>query len=230
MSSGFDIGVIVSSLPYLFKTGMVFTLKLTGLAMVIGLALGIILALMRLSSFRLLSVFAAAYVNLIRSIPLLLVIFWCYFLLPYVAAWMIGSNEPVAIGAFVSSVITFALFEAAYYSEIIRAGIGSVPRSQVFASQAIGMTYAQTMSYVVLPQAILRMAPVLLTQTIILFQDVSLVYILSITDFFGAASKIAQRDHRMVEMYVFVALVYFVICFIASRIVKTLQSRLAAYH
>lgn len=227
MFSNFDFDVIIRSMPYLFKTGMVFTLKLTAMAMICGLIMGIVLALMRMSRFRTISFIAASYVNLIRSIPLLLVIFWFYFLMPYIAAWAIGSDQPVHIGAFLSSVITFSMFEAAYYCEIIRAGIQSIPRGQTMASRAIGLNYYQTMRYIILPQALVGMIPVLLTQTIILFQDASLVYILSITDFFGAASKVAQRDGRMVEMYLFVAFVYFVMCFGLSRAIKALEYRIA---
>jgi glutamate/aspartate transport system permease protein len=97
----------------------------------------------------------------------------------------------------------------------------------VQAAQAVGMTYLQTMGYIVLPQAFRNMLPVLLTQTIVLFQDTSLVYVLSITDFLGAASKIAQRDGRLVEMYLFAALIYFVISFAASLLVRRLQRRVA---
>src|SRR5205814_5047567 len=125
------------------------------------------------------------------------------------------------------SIITFPVFEAAYFAEIMRAGIQSIPRGQVSAAQALGMTYLQTMGYVVLPQAFRNMIPILLTQTIILFQDTSLVYVLSITDFLGAASKIAQRDGRLVEMYLFAALVYFIMSFTLSYIVKILQQKVA---
>jgi glutamate/aspartate transport system permease protein len=170
---------------------------------------------------------ATGYVNLIRSIPLVLVIFWFYFLVPYIGAWVIGAKEPIMVGAFSSSLITFILFEAAYYCEIMRAGIQSIPRGQVSAGYALGMNYWQTMGNVVLPQAFRNMIPVLLTQTIVLFQDVSLVYVLSITDFVGAASKVAQRDGRLVEMYLFVAIVYFVICYALSMLVKRLQLRVA---
>jgi len=156
-----------------------------------------------------------------------LVIFWFYFLVPYIGAWIIGANEPIRVGAFTSSLITFILFEAAYYCEIMRAGIQSIPRGQVWAGQALGMNYWQTMGNIVLPQAFRNMIPVLLTQTIVLFQDVSLVYVLSITDFVGAASKVAQRDGRLVEMYLFVALVYFVLCFGLSSLVKRLQQKVA---
>jgi glutamate/aspartate transport system permease protein len=227
MFSNFDFDVIERSWVYLFKTGMVFTLELTGLAMVGGIVIGTLLAMMRLSKFRALSMVATGYVNLIRSIPLVLVIFWFYFLVPYIGAWIIGAKEPIMVGAFSSSLITFILFEAAYYCEIMRAGIQSISRGQVAAGYALGMNYWQTMGNVVLPQAFRNMIPVLLTQTIVLFQDVSLVYVLSITDFVGAASKVAQRDGRLVEMYLFVALVYFVLCYGLSLLVKRLQQRVA---
>ena len=223
----FDFGVIERSLGYLFREGMTFTLTLTGLAAVGGIIFGTLLAMMRLSSHKWLSLPATGYVNLMRSIPLLLVIFWFYFLVPYIGAWILGSPRPIQVGAFASSLITFTMFEAAYYSEIMRAGIQSVSRGQVWAGYALGLDYWQTMAKVVLPQAFRNMIPILLTQTIILFQDTSLVYVLSITDFLGAASKIAQRDGRLVEMYLFAALVYFVICFVGSQLVKRLQTRIA---
>lgn len=227
MFANFDVDVIERSWQYLFFTGMSFTVQLTVLAMLGGLVLGTLLAMMRLSRFSFISVPAAAYVNLIRSVPLVLVIFWFYFLVPYIGAWIAGADQPVRVGAFASSLITFTLFEAAYYCEIMRAGIQSVPKGQTAAAYALGMTYRQTMAYIVLPQAFRNMLPVLLTQTIVLFQDVSLVYVLSITDFVGAASKVAQRDGRLVEMYLFVAVVYFVLCFTMSLLVKRLQRNVA---
>ena len=227
MFASFDWDVIQRSLPYLFKEGMTFTLTLTALAMFCGIIFGTLLAMMRLSSFKVLSYVAGAYVNLMRSVPLVLVIFWFYFLVPYIGAWILQQNEPIKVGAFLSSVITFTMFEAAYYCEIMRAGIQSIPRGQVWAGYALGLNYWQTMGNVVLPQAFRNMMPVLLTQTIILFQDTSLVYVLSITDFLGAASKVAQRDGRLVEMYLFVAVVYFVISYMLSYFVKRLQVRIA---
>ena len=227
MFANFDFDVIERSWVYLFKTGMAFTLELTGFAMVGGILIGTLLAMMRLSKFKTLAMVATGYVNLIRSIPLVLVIFWFYFLVPYIGAWIIGAKEPIMVGAFSSSLITFILFEAAYYCEIMRAGIQSISRGQVSAGYALGMNYWQTMGNVVLPQAFRNMIPVLLTQTIVLFQDVSLVYVLSITDFVGAASKVAQRDGRLVEMYLFVAVVYFVLCYGLSMLVKKLQQRVA---
>jgi len=227
MFTGFDFDVIARSAPYLFKEGMAFTLTLTAMAMTGGIVFGTLLAMMRLSSLKWLNVPAAAYVNLMRSVPLVLVIFWFYFLVPYIGAWAIGAKEPIQVGAFWSSVITFTLFEAAYYAEIMRAGIQSVPRGQVSAGQALGLNYWQHTGYIVLPQAFRNMLPVLLTQTIILFQDTSLVYVISITDFLGAAAKIAQRDGRLVEMYLFMAAVYFIISFSLSLLVKHLQQRIA---
>ena len=227
MLAGFDFDVIQRSVWYLFRQGMSFTLTLTVLAMSGGLIFGTLLALMRLSAFAPLSMLAAGYVNLVRSIPLVLVIFWFFFLVPYIAAWVVGAPQPIPVGAFWSAVITFTMFEGAYYCEIMRAGIQSIPRGQVAAAEALGLDYWQTMGHVVLPQAFRNMLPVLLTQTIILFQDTSLVYVISATDFLGAAAKIANRDYRLVEMYTFVALIYFIISFALSYLVRRLQQRIA---
>ena len=227
MLGQFDFGVIERNLPYLLKVGMTFTLTLTAMVVVGGVIFGTLLAMMRLSSIKPLSIVATSYINLMRSVPLVLVIFWFYFLVPYIGAWIIGADRPVQVGAFLSSVITFTMFEAAYYAEIMRAGIQSVPRGQVSAGYALGLNYWQTMGKIVLPQAFRNMVPILLTQTIVMFQDTSLVYVLSITDFLGAASKVAERDGRLVEMYLFVALVYFVMCIAGSYLVRRLQRRIA---
>jgi len=227
MFSGYDFDVIQRSLPYLFREGMTFTVTLTLIAMSGGIVFGTALAMMRLSSFRPLSIVSGAYVNLMRSVPLVLVIFWFFFLVPYIGAWVIGAKEPIRVGAFWSAAITFTLFEAAYYCEIMRAGIQSIARGQVWSGYALGLDYWQTMGHIVLPQAFRNMVPVLLTQTIILFQDTSLVYVISATDFLGAASKIANRDYRLVEMYTFVAVVYFIVSYTLSRLVRRLQDRIA---
>ncbi|HEU5178453.1 MAG TPA: amino acid ABC transporter permease [Burkholderiales bacterium] len=227
MFSGYDFDVIERSLGYLFKEGMVFTLTLTALAMTGGIIFGTLLAMMRLSAFKPLSALAGGYVNLMRSLPLVLVIFWFFFLVPYIGGWISGSNQPVKVGAWMSAVITFTMFEAAYYCEIMRAGIQSIARGQVWSGYALGLNYWQTMGYIVLPQAFRNMIPVLLTQTIILFQDTSLVYVISATDFLGAAVKVANRDYRLIEMYTFVAVVYFVVSYSLSLLVKRLQDRIA---
>jgi glutamate/aspartate transport system permease protein len=221
-----DFSVVQASLPYLWK-GMQYTLQLTAISAVGGLFFGTLLALARLSSMKPLSLAAAGYVNLMRSIPLILVIFWFFFLVPMIVQGITGAERPPQIGAERTAIITFIMFEAAYFCEIMRAGIQSIPRGQVHSAYALGLTYGQAMRLVILPQAFRNMLPVLLTQTIILFQDTSLVYVISATDFVGAASKIAQRDSRLVEMYLFVAVVYFVICFALSYSVKRLQLKIA---
>lgn len=226
MFQNFDTGVIARSMSYLFIDGMTFTIKLTLMAMTGGLLVGTALALMRVSGNKVTSNIAAAYVNLVRAVPLVLVIFWFYFLVPYIGAWLTGSSTPIRVGAFASSLTTFVMFEAAYYCEIMRAGILSVPSGQSYAARALGMREGQIMALIIIPQAVRNMLPVLLTQTIILFQDVSLVYVISITDFVGAASNVAQRNGRPIEMYVFVAAVYFVISFGMSRMVGQLQRRI----
>jgi glutamate/aspartate transport system permease protein len=227
MFANFDYDVIVRSLPYLFYQGMTFTLLLTALATAGGIVIGTLLALMRLSDIPFLTVPAAVYVNLMRSVPFVLMIFWFYFLVPYIGQWVTLSSQPIKVGAFASCLVTFTLFEAAFFCEIMRAGIQSIPRGQFAAAQALGMTYPTVMGYIVLPQAFRNMVPVLLTQTIILFQDTSLVYVISVTDFLGAASKVAERDGRLVEMYTFAACVYFIISLIASRAVGHLQRRVS---
>ncbi|MBV9560556.1 MAG: ABC transporter permease subunit [Bradyrhizobium sp.] len=227
MFANFDFDVIVRALPYLFLDGMTFTLTLTALATTGGIVFGTLLAMMRLSGLPPLALPAAGYVNLMRSVPLVLVIFWFYFLVPYIGQWLTGASRPVRVGAFTSSLVTFIMFEAAYFSEIMRAGIQSISKGQPAAAQALGLTYSQTMRYVVLPQAFRNMLPVLLTQTIVLFQDTSLVYVVSIPDFLGAASIVGQRDGRLVEMYLFAALVYFLISCSASFGVRRLQTRIA---
>ena len=224
---GYDWDVIERSLPYLFREGMTFSVTLTLLAMAGGIIFGTLLAMMRLASFKPISMIAGAYVNLMRSIPLVLVIFWFFFLVPYIGAWILREPNPIKVGAFYSALVTFTMFEAAYYCEIMRAGIQSIARGQVWSGYALGLNYWQTMGHIVLPQAFRNMVPVLLTQTIILFQDTSLVYVISATDFLGAASKIANRDYRLVEMYSFVAVVYFIISFSLSYVVKTLQAKIA---
>jgi glutamate/aspartate transport system permease protein len=224
---GFDLEVITRTLPFTIGTGMVFTLMLTLLAGVGGLALGTLVAVLRMSGNRVLELAMTGYVNLVRSLPLVLVIFWFYFLVPWVMQWITGSRRPVQVGAFNSALITFVVFEAAYFSEIVRAGMNAVPRGQTAAGMAIGLRPWQVQRYVVLPQVFRAMLPVMLTQTIILFQDTSLVYVVGLIDFFGAANQVAQRDGRLVEMYVFVAAVYLVLCFTASRGVRVLQARLA---
>lgn len=199
--------------------GFLFSIQLTLIAMIGGIAIGTVLALMRLSGRKWLEVPAAAYVNTLRSIPLVMVILWFFLLIPL----LIG--QP--LGAEISAIITFTVFEAAYYSEIMRAGIQSVPRGQVSAGYAVGMTYRQCMQLIVLPQAFRNMLPVLLTQTIILFQDTSLVYAVGAYDLLKGFEVAGKNFNRPVEMYLLAAATYFVICFSLSMLVRQLQKKIA---
>lgn len=219
----FDWSSVANGLPFL-ASGMLLTLRLLVTAVAGGIVIGTLLALMRLSRLRLLSTVAGTYVNFFRSVPLVLVIFWFYFLVPLMLR---GITDSPVVGPLYSALVAFTLFEAAFYCEIIRAGIQSIPRGQAAAAYALGMSYAQAMRHVILPQAFRNMVPLLLTQSIILFQDISLVYVIGLSDFLGVAAKIGQRDGRLVELYLFVAAVYFVICLAASWLVRHLQRRLA---
>lgn len=218
MFAQFDFNVLGASLPLLWN-GLFFSVRLTLIAMTGGIVLGTLLALARLSSLRPLSLGAEWYVNLMRSIPLLMVILWFFLVIPLIIGRPLGAEN--------SAIITFTAFEAAYFSEIIRAGIQSVPKNQVAAGYALGLSYRQTMGSVVLPQAFRNMLPVLLTQTIILFQDTSLVYAIGAYDLLKGAEIAGRLYNRPVEMYLFVALVYFAICFSLSLLVRRLQKRIA---
>ena len=221
-----DLSAIVSVVPFLL-TGLWFTIQITIVGVVGGVVFGSLLAVARLSPNRLLSTPATAYVNLMRSIPLILVIFWVFFLVPWAIGWVTNRGRPVAVGASLTIYVTFVLFEAAYYAEIVRAGFRSISPGQFAACEALGLSKLQSYIYVLFPQAFRNVLPILLTQTIVLFQDTSLVYVISATDLLGAATKIAQRDGRLVEMYLTVGVIYFLFCYAASQFVKRLQGRLA---
>ena len=221
----FDWSSIPGALPFLWQ-GMQLTLKITVTAIVAGIVWGTVLAMLRLSGSRVLGWLAASYVNVFRSIPLIMVLLWFFLIVPAVMENLLHLPRP-GDTRLTSAMVAFALFEAAYYSEIIRAGIQSVSRGQSSAALALGMTYGQSMRYVVLPQAFRNMIPLLLTQGVILFQDTSLVYVSALADFFGTAAKVGDRDGRLVELLLFAGAVYFVICYGISLLVKRYQHRLA---
>ena len=199
--------------------GLWFSITLTVVATLGGIFFGTLLALMRLSGKKWLDVPAAIYVNGMRSIPLVMVILWFFLLVPFIIGRPIGAEY--------SAFITFIAFEAAYFSEIMRAGIQSIPRGQVFAGQALAMTYSQNMRQVILPQAFRNMLPVLLTQTIILFQDTSLVYAIGAYDLLKGFETAGKNYGRPVEMYMAAAVLYFIICFSLSWLVKRLHKKIA---
>ena len=205
--------------------GFWFSIQLTIIATIGGIILGTILALMRLSGKKFLTVPATIYVNGMRSVPLVMVILWFFLLVPagFYAAIPGGSNYRAEI----SAIITFVAFEAAYFSEIMRAGIQSISRGQVNAGRALGMTYSQNMKLIILPQAFRNMVPILLTQTIILFQDTSLVYAIGAYDLLKGFSTAGKIYGRPEEAYLLAAVVYFVMCFGLSYMVKRLQTKIA---
>jgi glutamate/aspartate transport system permease protein len=212
----FDFDAIIGSIPFLWK-GLQVSFYLTFLALVGGIVFGTLLALMRISNIKFLKYFSMTYVNFLRSMPLILILFWFFFLIPLII------GRP--IGGFYSAVIAFTMFEAAYYSEIIRGGLLSVSSNQVSAARATGLSYSQSMIYIVLPQAFRNMVPILLTQAVVLFQDTSLVYVVSLRDFMTASTIVAQSQSRLVELYLFAALVYFLICFAFSFMIKRIQNK-----
>ncbi len=213
-----DLPFIIDHLPLLWA-GMKVTLLLTLLGIAFGIVLGALLAVARLSGIRVLALAATAYVDFLRLLPLLLIIFWVYFLLPL---WL---GRPIS--GFTSALVSFVLYEAAYFCEIIRAGIQGIRRGQINAGLASGLSFGQTMRFVVLPQALRNMLPVLMMQCVNLFKSTSLVYVVGVNDFLMMADVIGTKDNRLIEMYGFVALVYFAICFIASLFVDRLQRRYA---
>ncbi|MBK6651882.1 MAG: amino acid ABC transporter permease [Betaproteobacteria bacterium] len=199
--------------------GFYFSVFLTVVATLGGIAFGTILALMRLSGKKVLELPATAYVNGMRSVPLVMVILWFFLLVPFLIGRSIGAEQ--------SAIVTFIAFEAAYFSEIVRAGIQSIPRGQVHAGQAVGFTYGQNMKYVILPQAFRNMLPIFLTQTIILFQDTSLVYAIGAYDMLKGFETAGKNYGRPIETYLLAAVVYFIICFSLSRIARHVQQKVA---
>lgn len=213
-----DFSIVIKNIPYLWE-GLQLSLGLAALAIAGGIFFGAVLSILRMSRFKPLALLALGYVNFFRSVPLILVIFWFYFLVPLV----LGK----ATGPFVSAWVAFTLFETAYYCEIIRAGVQSIPKGQINAGMASGMTRLQAMRHIVMPQAFRNMTPILLTQSIILFQDTSLVYVVTLRDFMTSAATVANQELKLVEFYLFAAVVYFAICFAGSRFVGKLGAGFA---
>jgi glutamate/aspartate transport system permease protein len=216
--SELDFSSVWDSAPSLWH-GLQYSVSLTAVATSFGVVIGTLLAMARLSSHPWLNRPASVYVNLFRSVPLLFVILFLYILLPMVTGLQMGADK--------SAYITFSVFEAAYFCEIVRAGIQSIAKGQIGAGQALGFTYGQNMRYVILPQAFRNVVPLLLTQTIILFQDTSLVYVVGASDLLHAATRVVGTYNNPVEMYLSVALIYFTISFTLSRLVKNLHGRIA---
>ncbi len=222
MIFGFDFSWLNQSTFNLLGRGMGVSLQITFTAMAAGIVWGTLIALMRLSSYKTLNVLAAAYVTVFRLVPLVMVLLWFFLIVPDFLQSLFGLSGATDM-RLVSALVAFALYEAAYYSEIIRAGIQSISSSQQHAAFALGMTYSQSMRLIILPQAFRNMLPLFLTQGIILFQDTSLVYVIALADFFGQAYGVGERNGAVVEALFFVGAVYFIICYSVSLVVKRYQ-------
>jgi His/Glu/Gln/Arg/opine family amino acid ABC transporter permease subunit len=222
----FDVGVVLANLRFLLVQGLLGigpfgggTLALALPAIGLGFVLGTLVALGRLSRWPLVYYPATLYVEVIRGVPLVMVIFWFWFFIP-IALGVPLPQYGVALTAFV-------VFEAAYLAEIIRAGIQSVPRGQVEAAEATGLGYRAVMRRVVLPQAFRNMLPSLVTQFIILFKDTSLASIIGYMDLTKAAQAVNQREIRPFELYLTIAVVYWLCTFGMSRVARLLELRLS---
>lgn len=212
----FDYKVIADNFPFLMR-GLITTFQLALIGISGGLALGILVGIARLSSRPYVYYPATVFVNFLRSIPLILVIFWFYFLVPIIA------GRP--LGDFLSASIAFIVFEASYFAEIIRAGIQSIPKGQMQAALSTGLDYKQTMRYIIIPQALRNMVPSLLTQSVIIFQDTSLAYVIGLKEFLRSASIVDAREVRSLELYTFVGVVYFIFCFTMSYFTKKWEAK-----
>lgn len=227
MAYQFDFSSIDANNMTSLADGMLVSLKITLVAVIVGILWGTVLALMRMSRVQVASWFALGYINLFRSVPLVMVLLWFFLIVPQLLQSVLGLSPSNDV-RMASALVAFSLFEAAYYAEIIRAGIQSIAPGQLSATLALGMTRWQGMRLIVLPQAFRNMVPLLLTQVIVLFQDTALVYVSALADFFGSAYGIGERDGRIVEMLLFAGLVYFVICFSASLLVRFLSRKTAS--
>ncbi|HDR16184.1 MAG TPA: amino acid ABC transporter permease [Desulfobacteraceae bacterium] len=212
----FDWVVIKNNLPFLMQ-GLLTTFQLALVAISGGLLLGILVGMARLSSIKVIYYPATAFVNIMRSLPLILVIFWFYFLVPLIA------GRPM--GDFFSACVAFVVFEAAYFAEIVRAGIQSISTGQMQAAYSTGFDYQNTMRYIIIPQALRNMVPSLLTQAVVVFQDTSLAYVIGLKEFLRSASIVDAREMRSLELYAFVGVVYFLVCFAMSKLSKRLEAK-----
>ena len=219
-----DLSVLVNNFTFLIVQGLLGlggftggTLRLAVPAIVLGFVFGIFVGLARLARARAISVPATLYVEFFRGVPLVMVIFWIWFIVPQLLR--------VPIPEYGVALTAFVIFEAAYFGEIVRAGIQSVPRGQVEAATALGLTRAQTMRFVVLPQAIRNMVPSLVTQMIVLFKDTSLASIIGYVDLTKAAQIVNNREIRPFELYLFIAVVYWVCTYSMSQVARRFERR-----
>jgi His/Glu/Gln/Arg/opine family amino acid ABC transporter permease subunit len=221
-----DFQVVVNNFVFLIAQGFLGiggftggTLRLAIPAIVLGFILGTLVGLARLSRSRWLNWPATIYVEFFRGVPLVMVIFWFWFMIPALA----GKSLP----EYIVALTAFVIFEAAYLAEIVRAGIQSVPRGQVEAATATGLSKSLLMRHVILPQALRNMIPALVTQFIVLLKDTSLASIIGYVDLTKAAQIVNNREIRPFELYLFIALIYWLCSYSMSRYARRLENRLA---
>ena len=227
MFGNLDFDVIRRSLSYLFLDGMTFTLNLTGLSALGGLVFGTLIALMRLSGYKLLGRIAGFYVDFMRSLPLVLVIFWFYFLVPYIGQWLTGASRPMRVGAFASSLITFIMFEAAYFSEIMRAGIQSISKGQPAAASALGLTYSQSMRYIVLPQAFRIILPPLTSEFLNTIKNTAVAITIGLIELTGEARSMQEFSFQVFEAFTAATVLYLLINFVVVTGMRLLERKVA---
>ena len=225
MFTAFDWDVIRRTAPYLVREGMTFTLTLTALAMTGGIVFSTLLAMMLLSSFRPMSMIAGGYVNLMRSIPLVLVIFWFFFLVPYIGAWILREPNPIKVGAWMSSLITFTMFEAAYYCEIMRAGIQSLPRGQQMAGTALGLSLPQTYRYVLLPMAFRIVLPPLTSEFLNIIKNSSVALTIGLLELTGRARAMQEFSFRVFEAFTAATVIYLLTNLIVVLAMRALEKK-----
>ncbi|MBS0402767.1 MAG: ABC transporter permease subunit [Proteobacteria bacterium] len=219
----FDFAGLWAARAILYE-GAWITLKVTLVAIACGIAFGTLLAVCAVVRVRTLNVFTRAYVTLFRSIPLVMLLLWFFLIVPQLLKAIFDLSPSVDI-RLVSAMVAFSMLEAAFFAEIIRAGILGLPVGQFHAAQSLGMTTLQAFRHIILPQAFRAMLPVILTQCIVIFQDTSLVYVIALGDFFGNAVRIGERDGTVVQMLLFAGLIYWAICATLSGLVKLVQGR-----
>jgi len=220
----FDFQAIGRALPFLMD-GLAFTFELTAVACIGGLILGTGMAIIRQLQVPVASRLVSVYVTLMRCIPLILVLFWFFFLVPLILGYLSATGRPIPLGPKTTAFVTFTMFEAAYYAEIVRSGFKAIHKGQYEGAKALGLSTTTMYASVIIPQVLSATAPIIVTQTIILFQDTALVYVLSLNDFLGIAARIAQRDGKLVEFYTFVAIVYFILCSVGSELAERLRRK-----
>ena len=199
------------------------TLKITLVSILCGIVWGTVLAMFSISKNGVLTTFAKTYVSVFRSIPLVMLLLWFFLIVPQFLKALFDLSPRVDI-RLVSAMVAFSLLEAAFFCEIMRAGIHSLPVGQFNAARALGMSPYQSMRFIILPQAFKAMLPILLTQCIVIFQDTSLVYVIALGDFFRRATSIGERDGTIVPMLLLAGLVYWIICSLLTLFVKLIQS------